>query len=124
MEGPRSWPCSKKYDLFASYQPKINKQAEKPQLSTANLMHDTADSVALKLAGDKHLTLSPKFNVIKQLLECVVIALKDSRNGIQKQLTSQGFTVYFKGEIKRMAYVKRKMQFNTGDRSVHLLMFP
>lgn len=54
----------------------------------------------------------------------MVIALRDSRNGLQKQLMSQGFIVYFKGEIEIMAYVKRKMQLNTGDRIAHLLMFP
>lgn len=30
----------------------------------------------------------------------------------------------FKGEIKIMAYIKREMQINSGDRIARLLLFP
>lgn len=46
-------------------------------------------------------------------------------------MPSQGFIVhpeiideYFKGEIKIMAFIKRKMQFNSDDRIAQLLLFP
>jgi hypothetical protein len=38
-----------------------------------DLMHVTVGSAPLDLAIDKHLTLAPKFDVIKQLLEFMVL---------------------------------------------------
>ena len=67
----RKWPwrpglrlCSKKYEPFASCQPG-NKQAEKPELSIADLMHATPGNAAINLVIDEHLTLSQEIQCNK-----------------------------------------------------------
>lgn len=60
MGKPISKPQSKIFKPFPFDQPGDSKQAEKPQLSIANLMQATKGSAALDLGTDKPLGLSPK----------------------------------------------------------------
>lgn len=102
---------------------------EKPQLSVADLMHATTGSAALGVAVDKHLTLFLKTQCYKITagvygpLPSGTVEMVSGRSSV----TSPEIVVHpgiideeFKGEMKIMAYVKKKkkkkMQFNTGDR--------
>lgn len=95
-------------------------------------MHDTAGSFAVDLATNKHLPLSPK----PQCYKITTGVYGPSPSGTvgmilgRSGLTSQGFIVHprivdevLQGEMKIMAYAKREIQFNTGDR-VAKLLFP
>lgn len=63
MVEPSSKPHSKMNKPFASCQPG-NKQAQKPELSIADLMPGLG-SAAVDLVIDKHLTLSPEIQCYK-----------------------------------------------------------
>lgn len=67
--GKQNWglglrPHSQKYMLFPACQLGINKQAEKPQAHTADLMHANSGTAVLDLAIDEHLNYPPNSNVI------------------------------------------------------------